>query len=255
MIINESINIQAHPAIVHRALIEERKNHVTEVYDVKQLPAGVITYSIYQEYKVPLFKAKCTFFIKEIKNKEMSFKLTDSNIFSKLEGRWVIKTIGGGSKLSLEVDEVGVKFLPAPASVIKAVSIKKIRQSLENIKKVSEMSKAYLVNDDEIKEVSFDLKNYDTKKYQKVVAMNETQAKDMWKLLKKYRNKERLKSRAEKTTREARKRVCERGVFEFSASPELIDKLLTLAGNKKVPVGQMVREWVEERANADVSGK
>ena len=51
----------------------------------------------------------------------------------------------------------------------------------------------------------------------------------------------------------ARQRIIERGKVEFRADQELMGKLLDLATKYKVPVGPMVRQWVQDRAEQEMS--
>lgn len=50
-----------------------------------------------------------------------------------------------------------------------------------------------------------------------------------------------------KLEQSARQRIIERGKIEFRTEPELMSDLLDLAKERKVPLGTMIREWVQAR--------
>lgn len=55
-------------------------------------------------------------------------------------------------------------------------------------------------------------------------------------------------TRAQKRMRdEARKRVIERGLLQFRADPEIMKAVLEAADARKIPVGSLLRQWVQER--------
>ncbi|HEY9867863.1 MAG TPA: hypothetical protein V6D08_01540 [Candidatus Obscuribacterales bacterium] len=53
---------------------------------------------------------------------------------------------------------------------------------------------------------------------------------------------------------EARQRILSRGKVEFRVEPGLMSALLDLARERKVPLGPMIRQWVSERLEQEVSG-
>ena len=50
-----------------------------------------------------------------------------------------------------------------------------------------------------------------------------------------------------KIQREARQRILDRGKIEFRVEHELMSAVLDLAAKQKMPVGPMIRQWVQER--------
>lgn len=46
---------------------------------------------------------------------------------------------------------------------------------------------------------------------------------------------------------DARKRVAERGILQFRADSETVKAVLQAADDCKMPVGAMLRQWVQER--------
>ncbi|HEY9871518.1 MAG TPA: hypothetical protein V6D08_20340 [Candidatus Obscuribacterales bacterium] len=46
---------------------------------------------------------------------------------------------------------------------------------------------------------------------------------------------------------DARQRVIERGLLQFRADPETVEAVLQAADEQKVPVGALLRQWVQER--------
>jgi hypothetical protein len=53
--------------------------------------------------------------------------------------------------------------------------------------------------------------------------------------------------RAEKTKAAAKKRVIERGIVQFRADAEIMELLLAVAEEKRIPYGVMCRAWVVEK--------
>ena len=54
--------------------------------------------------------------------------------------------------------------------------------------------------------------------------------------------------RARKGIRDdARQRVAERGILQFRADPETVKAVLQAADDCNMPVGAMLRQWVQER--------
>lgn len=60
-------------------------------------------------------------------------------------------------------------------------------------------------------------------------------------------NKEELKRRSEKMTKEARIAVAQRGIMQFRANPKDIEALYSLAMRRNQRVSTMIREWVLDR--------
>lgn len=54
-----------------------------------------------------------------------------------------------------------------------------------------------------------------------------------------------------KIQQEARQHILERGKIEFRVDSKLMATLLDLAKEKKMPLGPMVREWVQERSKQE----
>ncbi len=52
----------------------------------------------------------------------------------------------------------------------------------------------------------------------------------------------------------ARRRIIERGKVEFRADEEMMDLLLYLCEQRKMPLGVMVRSWVWERLREETKG-
>lgn len=57
----------------------------------------------------------------------------------------------------------------------------------------------------------------------------------------------RMKKMLEKGRAEARKRVIERGVVQFRADPNMMQELLEISENRRIPLGTMLREWITYR--------
>lgn len=57
----------------------------------------------------------------------------------------------------------------------------------------------------------------------------------------------RMKKMLEKGRAEARKRVVDRGIVQFRADPEMMQELLEISENRRVPLGTMLREWIGYR--------
>lgn len=62
------------------------------------------------------------------------------------------------------------------------------------------------------------------------------------------------RERAEKTQAAARRRVIERGIVQFRADEEIMDLLLRVAANKRIPYGVMCRAWVVEKLRQESQG-
>ena len=51
---------------------------------------------------------------------------------------------------------------------------------------------------------------------------------------------------------EARERVAERGILQFRADPETIKAVLQAADEQNMPVGAMLRQWVQEKLMLEI---
>lgn len=65
--------------------------------------------------------------------------------------------------------------------------------------------------------------------------------------------REELKNRIKKTQEEARARLAKRGVMRFRCSENDILRLNEFAYHNEIPVGTMIRKWVLERLEQEVS--
>jgi hypothetical protein len=61
----------------------------------------------------------------------------------------------------------------------------------------------------------------------------------------------RMRKMLEKGRNEARQKVIERGIVQFRADPDLMEKLLLFSEKQKIPLGTMVRNWIDERLNSE----
>ena len=61
-------------------------------------------------------------------------------------------------------------------------------------------------------------------------------------------------SRAHKELKaEARQRVVERGLLQFRADPDTVKAVLHAADERNMPVGALLRQWVQERLMLDTA--
>lgn len=51
----------------------------------------------------------------------------------------------------------------------------------------------------------------------------------------------------EEVKNDARQRVAERGILQFRADPETVLAVLSAADKQKIPVGALLRQWVQEK--------
>lgn len=51
---------------------------------------------------------------------------------------------------------------------------------------------------------------------------------------------------------DARQRVAERGILQFRADPQTVLAVLDAADKQNVPVGALLRQWVQEKLASDV---
>lgn len=58
---------------------------------------------------------------------------------------------------------------------------------------------------------------------------------------------DQLKKAHQDLKKEARQRIAERGVLQFRADPETVIAVLEAADKAKMPVGKMLRLWVQEK--------
>lgn len=63
-------------------------------------------------------------------------------------------------------------------------------------------------------------------------------------------------TRAQRNMRtEARRRVIERGLLQFRADPEIMTAVLETADSLQIPVGSLLRMWVQERLNLEQANR
>lgn len=139
MIVDEYVDIKAPPAIVWKALIEERKFHKTVVFDSTTLADNQKIYLMTQEYGTPLGAAKVKLAIAELEPNLMTFSLVESNVFKELSGGWSIWELPKATRLKLQIKEVKLKdYFPVPAFVVKNIATGKIKSRLKAIKEAAE---------------------------------------------------------------------------------------------------------------------
>jgi hypothetical protein len=54
---------------------------------------------------------------------------------------------------------------------------------------------------------------------------------------------------------DARQRIAERGILQFRADPETVLAVLDAADKQNVPVGALLRQWIQEKLMLDTSTK
>jgi hypothetical protein len=54
---------------------------------------------------------------------------------------------------------------------------------------------------------------------------------------------------------EARQRIAERGILQFRADPETVKAVLQAADEQNMPVGAILRQWIQEKLILEVSKK
>jgi hypothetical protein len=60
-------------------------------------------------------------------------------------------------------------------------------------------------------------------------------------------NSKQLKKAHKELQEDSRQRVAERGVLQFRADPETILAVIDAAEKNKMPVGALLRQWVQEK--------
>ena len=60
-------------------------------------------------------------------------------------------------------------------------------------------------------------------------------------------NATELNSAHKELKADARHRIAERGILQFRADPETVQAVLEAADEQNMPVGAMLRQWVQER--------
>lgn len=139
MVIDEYVDVKAPPAIVWKALIEERKFHKTNVGEVINLKDGQKFYLMTQAYGTPLGEATVKFAISELEPNFMTFTLIESNVFKSVSGGWSIWDFKQGSRLQLQIKDIALKdYFPVPVFVVKNIAMGKIKSRLKAIKKAAE---------------------------------------------------------------------------------------------------------------------
>lgn len=68
-------------------------------------------------------------------------------------------------------------------------------------------------------------------------------------------NKKRLEKAHKELNGDARKRIAERGVLQFRADEETILAVMSAADKVNMPVGAMLRQWVQEKLHIESAGK
>ena len=64
-------------------------------------------------------------------------------------------------------------------------------------------------------------------------------------------NPEELAQARANLKEESRRRVAERGLLQFRADPETVLAVLQAADAQKMPVGALLRQWIQERLRAE----
>lgn len=54
---------------------------------------------------------------------------------------------------------------------------------------------------------------------------------------------------------EAKERIAERGILQFRADAETVKAVMQAAEDQQMPVGALLRQWVQERLNVDRASK
>jgi hypothetical protein len=60
-------------------------------------------------------------------------------------------------------------------------------------------------------------------------------------------NTKELKRAHSELQSDARQRVAERGLLQFRADPETVKAILVAADQRSMPVGALIRQWIQER--------
>lgn len=105
MFFSDSVEIQAPPERVWKALVEERRFFKSEVSNV----VGD-TYHLHQEFPTPIGAAKFNFLIvEEHPYRVMNFLSLDSNAVSSLKGQWNLIKLENATVLQLKIDKMKIK--------------------------------------------------------------------------------------------------------------------------------------------------
>ena len=64
-------------------------------------------------------------------------------------------------------------------------------------------------------------------------------------------NSKQLQKAHEDLKTDARQRIAERGVLQFRADPETVLAVLDAADKQNMPVGALLRQWVQEKLMLD----
>lgn len=137
--INETVSVEAPPASVWQAVINERVNYNTRIVNIKLYPTHS-TYGMSQEYPSPIGKVKVTYEVVEYPGLgRIEFKLTDSNVLRTMDGSWNIHPMAGGAQasLNLKVEDVSTK-VPVPRTLVRHFAINLVKYRLQEIKKAAE---------------------------------------------------------------------------------------------------------------------
>lgn len=65
-------------------------------------------------------------------------------------------------------------------------------------------------------------------------------------------SKQELQKRKTELKKMVRADIVRREVMQFRLEPESIEKLYKIAVTKRKPIGTMIREWINERINAEL---
>lgn len=68
-------------------------------------------------------------------------------------------------------------------------------------------------------------------------------------------SKKQLEKAHKELKEDARQRVAERGILQFRADPETILAVMTEADKAQVPVGALLRQWVHEKLQIEITRK
>ena len=66
-------------------------------------------------------------------------------------------------------------------------------------------------------------------------------------------NSKQLQKAHEDLKSDARQRIAERGVLQFRADPETVLAVLDAADKQNMPVGALLRQWVQEKLMLDTA--
>jgi hypothetical protein len=66
-------------------------------------------------------------------------------------------------------------------------------------------------------------------------------------------NSKQVQKAHEDLQTDARQRIAERGILQFRADPETVLAVMDAADKQKVPVGALLRQWVQEKLMIETS--